>query len=329
MTDYLLGIGGSSTMMIRDTGGWVEFWFKTGPSTWNNDQWWSWAANGTSSRQKIRLLRGGNWQFFGSVWVGYDQDVRFTIEGAGLGWGTTDFWQHIQRSTVPQPPSLRSVTPISSSAFQVVFWDGPNGGSPITGRQIGWGSSSNGPSSTAWSDGDDPITGFSAGQRIYFWARTQNAQGWSAWSNRIDAQTWQAPPPPSSAIFTDIKQKSVGVNFPFTVRAGNPPNLEKQFKYGRDASGTVIDGTVNVDDTIEYLNNLDPGKTYYFWARARNAVGWGPWTPAASVVVLIAGSRVLVAGQWKRAVPYVKTGGIWKVAEPWVKDQGNWKRTAQ
>ena len=328
MPDYTLGIGGPNVMMIRDTGGWVEFWFKTGSSTWNNDQWWSWAANGTSSREKFRLLRGGNWQKFGAVFVSYDQDIRFTIEGAGLGWSTTNFWQHIQRSTVPQPPWLRSATPISSSAIQIVFWDGPNGGSPITARQIGWGASSSGPTYTAWSDGDDPITGFSAGQRVYFWARTQNALGWSGWSNRLEATTWQTPAAPAAATFVDVTQRSVGVNFPFTVRPGDPPNLEKQFKYGRDATGAVIDATVNVDETTEYLYNLDPGQTYYFWARARNSVGWGPWTSTASKVILIAGSRVLVAGQWKRAVPYVKVGGVWKVAEPWVKNQGVWRKTS-
>jgi hypothetical protein len=47
------------------------------------------------------------------------------------------------------------------------------------------------------------------------------------------------------------------------------------------------------------------------------------------MLVLIAGARVLVAGQWKRAVPYVKTDGTWKVAEPWVKNAGVWKKTAQ
>lgn len=329
MPDYTLGIGGPNVMMIRDTGGWVEFWFKTGSSTWNNDQWWSYAANGGGSRQKFRLVRGGGWQMFGSVYVGYDQDVRFTIEGAGLGWSTTDFWQHIQRSTVPQPPTLRSVTPISSSAINVVFTDNANGGSGITGRQIGWGTSSSGPTSTAWSDGDDPITGLSSGQRYYFWARVQNALGWSGWSNRLDAAPWQVPPAPAAAIFTEIKQRSVGVNFPFTVRSGNPPNLEKQFKYGRDPTGVVIDATVNVDETIEYLNNLDTGKTYYFWARARNSVGWGPWTSTASKVTLVAGALVFVSGQWKRAVPYVRVGGVWKVAEPWVKDQGVWKRTSR
>jgi hypothetical protein len=315
-------------MMIRDTGGWVEFWFKTGSSTWNNDQWWSWAANGTSSREKFRLLRGGNWQRFGAVFVSYDQDIRFTIEGSGLGWGTTNFWQHISRSTVPQQPSLRSVTPVSASAFQVVFWDQYNGGSAIVERQIGWGSSSNGPTSTAGSDGDDVIGGFSSGQRIYFWARVRNAVGWSGWSNRGEGVTWQVPPPPTAPTFYNITQRSVGVNFPFFIVSGNAPTLEKQIRYGKDPTGAVIAGTVTVDEIIEYVYSLDPGQTYYFWGRSRNSVGWGPWSPAYSLV-LLAGARVLVAGTWRRAIPYVRVGGVWKVAEPWIKDQGAWKRTSQ
>lgn len=328
MPDYTLGIGGPNVMMIRDTGGWVEFWFKTGSSTWNNDQWWSYAANGGGSREKIRLLRGGNWQKFGAVFVSYDQDVRFTIEGAGLGWATTDFWQHISRSTVPQPPNLWYVDAISDSAFHVGFGAGYDGGSPILEYQIGYGSSGSGPTATVGADGDDIVGGFYSGQRIYFWARARNALGWSGWSNRGEGVTWQVPPKSDPPTFYDISQKSVGVSFPFTYQGYGPYNEESEFRYGTDPTGTVIDGTFTFDTYVEYVYNLEPGQTYYFWGRARNPVGWGPWSDAFSVT-LIAGSRVLVAGQWKRAVPYVKSGGVWKVAEPWIRDAGVWKKTAQ
>jgi hypothetical protein len=329
VTDFTQYIGGSTTLMIRDLGGWVEFWVQTGYSTWNNDQQYSYGANGSGSGIKeFQMVRGGNWQFVESIWCGYDQDISFTLYGSGLGFPTGTIYAHIQRSTPPQPPSLRSATPISSSAIRVIFWDGPDGGSPITGRQIGWGSSSNGPSNTAWSDGDDPISGFSSGQRVYFWARTQNAQGWSGWSNRAEAVTWQVPAAPLQPTFYNVSQKSVGVSFPYLTRQSDPPTLEKQFRYGKDPTGVVIDGTITVDETTEYIYNLDPGQTYYFWGRARNSVGWGPWS-SAYPLTLIAGSRILVAGQWKRAVPYVRVGGVWKVAEPWVRNTGVWKKTSQ
>jgi hypothetical protein len=331
MADYTVGIGGGTTLMIRDLGGWVEFWMQTGSSTWNNDQQYSFSANGGySGVRKFRLLRGGYWQYVDAVWVGYDQTITFTVYGSGIGFPTYAFHQHIQRSTVPQPPTFTGFDAISSSAFRAHFYPNSDGGSPILEFQIGYGSSSNGPTSIETAPGSPKdIGGFYSGQRIYAWIRARNALGWSGWSGRGEATTWQVPAAPNSPSYYNVTQRSVGVQFTFTKRYNDPPNLEMQFKYGRDGSGVVIDGTVNVNETVEYLYNLDPGKVYYFWGRARNSVGWGPWSPTASMLVLIAGARVLVAGQWKRAVPYVKTDGTWKVAEPWVKNAGVWKKTAQ
>lgn len=331
MADYTVNISGSTTLMIRDTGGWVEFWIRTGASTWNNDQQYSFFANGSySGILKFRLLRGGSWQHVNSVWVGYDQTVTFTIYDAGIGFPTYAFHQHIQRSTVPQPPTMTGFDPISSSAFRCHFHANSDGGSPILEFQIGFGSSSNGPSSIVTAPGTPTdIGGFYSGQRIYAWVRARNALGWSNWSNRGESTTWQVPPAPNQAVFHNVTQRSVGVYFPPVKRSTDPPNLETQFKYGRNESISPIDDTVNVNEAVEYLYNLDPGKVYYFRGRVRNSVGWGPWSTNASVVILIAGARVLVVGTWKRAVPYVKTDGVWKVAEPWVKNAGVWKRTSQ
>lgn len=328
MPDYTRFIGGSTTLMIRDTGGWVEFWIQTGSQTWNNDQQYSFGANGVGSGiREFRLLRGGYWQHIDSVWVGYDQTISFTIYGSGLGFPTYTFEQHIQRSTVPQPPTLRSVTPISTTAFHVYFTGNSDGGSPVIEWQIGYGSSGGGPTAlVGWSDGTTDVGGFTSGQRVYFWARGRNARGWSGWSNRIEATTWQVPAAPGQAIFWNVTQTGVGVGYNFTSRSNDPPILEKQFRYGRDATGAVIDGIVNINEPAEYIFNLQPGGTYYFWARARNSVGWGPWS-ASTKLILIAGARVLVSGQWKRAVPYVNVGGVWKVAEPWIKNAGVWKKT--
>lgn len=326
MVDYHLPISASSTMMIRDLGGWVEFWFRTGPQTWNNDQWWSWAANGTSARSKFRLLRGGNWQHFGSVYVTYDQTIRFTIEGAGIGgWVTTHFYQHIQRTTVPAPPRMRSVAPISSSTFHVIFDGSYDGGSTVLEWQIGYGSSPNGPTSFVGSSGTSDVGGFSSGQKIYFWARGRNSLGWSGWSNRGEGTTWTVPSAPVSQGYSNLTQTSVTVAYFFGDRSNNAPVLETQVGYGTSPLAptdfeTDINGVTNLTD-------LDPGGTYYTWGRSRNSVGWGPWS-ARTEIILIAGARVLVGAQWKRAVPYVRVGGEWKVAEPWVRNAGTWKKTS-
>lgn len=331
MTDYIISISGSTQMMIRDNGGWVDFYIRTGSQTWNNDQQYSFGANGSGSGiRKFRLLRGGDWQYVDHVFITYDQTISWTIYDAGIGFPTATQTQHIQRSTVPQAPTLLTAGPYSATSFAITWRLNYDGGSAIVERQLGYGQSGNAPTNTTGISGDDEtVGGFSPGTTMYFWVRVRNAVGWSGWSNRLSATTWQTPPPPAAATFSSITQRSVGVKFPFTVRSGNPPNLEKQIKFGKDATGTVIDGTITADETIEYFSNLDTGKAYYFWARSRNSVGWGPWTPTASKVTLVAGARVLVVGQWKRAVPYVRVGGVWKVAEPWVKNQGTWKRTSQ
>lgn len=324
MTDYTLGIGGPNVMMIRDLGGVVEFWFKTGSSTWNNDQWWSWGANGTSSRQKFRLLRGGGWQLFGSVYVTYDQTIRFTIEGAGLGWATTDFYQHIQRTTVPSPPTMQSVTPISSSTLHVVFTGNYDGGSTVLEWQIGYGGSSTYPSFTVGSSGTSDVGGFSSGQRVYFWARARNALGWSDWSNRGEGVTWRVPDSPNPVVVTDITQTSMHTDF-IARGDGGPDFTDHQLGYGL-SSVAPTDFINNITGTND-LTNLDPGKTYYLWARSQNSVGWSAWSTRTRVN-LIAGARVLVGTEWKRAVPYVRVGGVWKVAEPWVKSAGIWRKTS-
>lgn len=328
MPDYTEYIGGSTTLMIRDTGGWVEFWVQTGPLTWNNQQPYSFYANDTFyGGRTFRMVRGGGWQYVDHVWIEYDQDIEFTLYDTGLGFPTHTFEQHIQRTTVPEPPTLTNVFPTSANAFIAQAEPNSDGGSPISVYEYGYGSSSSGPIDSIQSDDEVYIDGFTTGQKVYFWVRALNDLGWSDWSNRLEATTWQVPAAPKAPNFVDVKQKSVGVQYNFKVRPNDPSNLEKQFKYGRDATGVVIDATVNVDESIEYISNLDPGKTYYFWGRARNSVGWGSWSAVTSLN-LIAGARVLVSGTWRRAVPYVNVGGIWKVAEPWVKDQGNWKKTA-
>lgn len=325
MADYVVSISPSSQMMIRDTGGNVEFWFKTGSATWNNDQQWSFFANGGSSGVlEYRLVRGGHWQHFGTVYVGYNQTVNFTIYGAGIGFPTYSFDQFISRSTVPPPPTLLTANPVSTTQVHVTFQGNGDGGSPITGWQVGYGSSSAGPSATVPSGGNTVVGGFSSGQKVYFWSRGGNALGWSAWSNRLEATTWRIPDAPTPVVFSNITQISISTQFTDGFNGGTAV-LERQLGYGLNPTTPAV--LVNSPSGINHLSDLQPGGTYYFWARERNSVGWGPWS-ARSHTNLIAGARVLVGTEWKRAVPYVRVSGEWKVARPWVRHEGVWKETS-
>jgi hypothetical protein len=327
MVDYEHGIGGPNVMMIRDTGSWVEFYFKTGPQTWNNDQWWSWSANGTGNRQKFRLLKGGNFQRLGAVQITYDQNVSFTIEGAGLGWNTSTFIQHISRATVPAPPTMLSAYPISTTAIHVTFVGNWDGGSPVTAWEIGYGQSSAGPVYTIPSDGTTDVVGFTTGAHWYFWARGLNALGWSAWSNRVEASTWLAPRVPGPPVVLNKTQTSVDLVYVYAVGSNDPPILERQIGYGLDSDvPTDIRSDLEFGVLYNHLTGLNAGGTYYSWSRSRNAAGWSAWS-IRTRIDLIAGARVLVGTEWKRAVPYVRVAGVWKVAEPWVKNTGTWRKT--
>jgi hypothetical protein len=326
MADYTRDIGGNTTMLIRDTGGNVEFWIRTGASTWNNEQQWSFHANGGESGiRKFRMLRGGNWQKFGEVHVGYDQSVRFTIYNSGLGFPTYDFWQHIARSTVPGAPHIHQTYAISSAYIHVEFVGTHDGGSPVVEWQLGYGGNPNGPEAYGGSGGISDIGPFNPGTRVYFWARGLNAVGWSPWSNRTEATTWRVPDAPNPISFTAVTQKTTRTSFVDNFNGGTTV-VERQIGYGKDPNTPVSFAAVD-SSGINTIGNLDPGRVYYFWGRSRNSVGWGAWSQR-SQLTLIAGSRIFTGNQWRRAVPYVKVNGVWKVVRPWVRNAGIWKETS-
>jgi hypothetical protein len=98
------------------------------------------------------------------------------------------------------------------------------------------------------------------------------------------------------------------------------------YEIGYSATAWVVDGATVTATSPQTVTGLTPGTAYNFWVRAKNSVGWGPWSAAAKITT-IAGGYVKVGTVWKLAVPYVNVGGVWKLAEPWTKSVGVWKRT--
>lgn len=325
MTDYDQFIGGSTTLRIRDTGSNVEFWIRTGPQTYNYQQPWNGRINNSElGPRTFRMLTGGQWQYIDAWRIDYDQDVRFTIVNSGLGFPTYDFWQHITRTTPPGPPSLYAADAVSSTHIRVKFHDGYDGGSAIVERQVGYGTNPNNVQNFWDAPSRDVTIGpFNPGTKVYFWARARNAIGWGEWSNRGEDTTFRNPNAPYPVTFTDVAQRSVRTKF--EDRSGGEV-LERQIGYGLDANTPAL--FANDISGENFVTGLDAAKTYYFWARTRNSVGWSAWSDR-SQVTLIAGARVMYGGVWKRAIPYVRVGGVWKVARPWVKTAGEWKESSQ
>lgn len=228
-------------------------------------------------------------------------------------------------ATVPPRPTLLSATPLSSTTIRVIFEGNGDGGSVILAWQIGFGTHTTTPQGYVDSDGNTVLGSFYPGQRVYFWARGRNAVGWGPWSNRGSATTWNVPSAPLIPAVQERTQTSV------MLRQADPNNngtpiLERQLGYSQD-SGAATHMVSVPSHGFTNLTGLVPGGKYYFWARARNAVGWGPWS-ARTQTDLIAGARVRQGSAWKRAVPYVRVNGVWRVARPWVKQAGVWKETS-
>lgn len=328
MADYTKTTGVNGKMMIRDTGGDVEFWFKAGYSSdWWNGMPFNWTANGSTTKKTINYPTGANWYKVGEVRVTSSQTVTFRLleksSASGIG-GPTSFPQYIKRDTIPSKPSTPNISNITANSVHVTFSDGANGGDPINARQIGYGTSSTSVQNTVSSDRSKTISGLSSGTTYYFWARTRNSEGWSSWSGRASAKTLRGPGAPSAPLLSSVRATSVDVAF--SAPSDNGGSTITGYQIGYSATKWVVDGTIISATSPQVVTGLDPGTVYYFWVRARNAVGWGAWS-AARTTRTVAGAYVKVGAVTKLAIPYVRVGGVWKVAEPWIKHVGVWKRT--
>lgn len=318
MVDYLQDIQ-NGTMMIRDTGGDVQFWFKTGSSTFNNEQNWGYSADTIGYQEfEYRMARGGNWQMFGAVYIGSRQNVRFRIVGEGLGWPTTDFTVFIERARQPDPPQTPYLVDVRSDALRVAFNYNYDGGLPIVEARLWY--SYDGQARYITGGRDAWVYGLAQKTYYSFWGEVRNDRGWSGLGPGTSFRTIgvpDIPPPPDVTAISPTQTRGGFSGFPWD---GGTPVREWQIGWGTDPnypqytqSGTSAD-----------FDNLLLARQYYFWARGRNDVGWGPWS-ARKDVLLPAGAYVQVAGAWRRAVPWVRVNGVWKITRPFVKDNGIWR----
>lgn len=247
---------------------------------------------------------------------------RFNPSSAGGG-GTRTVSGSFALPTIPRisnPPTLTLSNVTSTSVF-VTMHDG-GGGAPITSRTIAYGTSPTSVHSYIASDGTTTISGLTPGTTYYFWGYTTNSAGNTSLGPRVSATTLRTPSPPAAPTITSITMTSVVVNF-------TPPNNGGSaitgYQVGYSTSSTGPSTTVS-GNSPRSITGLQPGTTYYFWVRAQNSVGLGPWS-AATTAQTVAGVMVKVGTEWKIAVPYVRVGGVWVIAQPWVRVAGVWKES--
>ncbi len=327
MTDWTKETGVGGTLLIRDLGSTVEFWFQAGhPSDWINGLKFSYTVDGGTTNKTINYPTGADWYKVGSDTATYNQTVTFKLVSdtsiAGIG-GPTTFTHTVTRASVPGAPGTPAISGVKATSVVVTFKDGSNGGDSIDARQIGV-------STTAYevdgyevsSDGSTTISGLTAGKTYYFWARTHNSVGWGPWSGRASAKTQQVPTAPQAPLLSSVTASTVDVSF-YPNSDGGSPITAWQIGWGTSSSAPTSSVSAK---SPQVLSGLTPGTTYYIFARAQNSVGWSAWSKP-TMMITVAGAYILVGSTWKLAIPYVNVGGTWKMAEVWGRSAGTWSRT--
>lgn len=155
-------------------------------------------------------------------------------------------------------------------------------------------------------------------------ANLGSASANTGWRSLPHIQTARVPDAPTPAGFSDITQNAIRYHFQGHYDGGSP--IREWQALWQDATANGPQHSYWSNGSTLLGPGLAPGRTYNFWSRGRNDIGWGPWS-AVSSARTIAGARVKHEGQWREAVPYVKHNGAWKLAQPYSKINGIWRRS--
>lgn len=316
-------------MQIKDLGDIVEFWLNAGnSSTFNHQLPWGYTVNGvTNNNREYDYKAGAGWEKIGSWGVTTDQTVTFRLGDTGTSGfgGPTSFSVAIKRASAPGPPGAVAFSSLTGTSVAVTFAAADNNGATIDAYQVVYSKTSTITNATyVASDRSSTITGLSPGTTYWFWTRAHNSEGWGSYSASRSITTYKVPEAPNSVVITNVTQSSAHINFQGKGEGGTPV-VEWQMAYNTVNSTTGATAVTWASGGKD-ITNLKPGTTYYFWARGRNSVGWGPYSPVTTAKTL-AGVRINVNGAWVMAVPYVNVGGVWKIARPWARVAGFWRET--
>lgn len=315
--------------MIRDNGTTVSFLINShNESTYVESLPWGYTLNGvTNNNRETRYSAGAGWVTLGTWTVSSDQTVTFRLFDtgtSGLG-GPTTLSVDIDRASVPSKAAAPSISNITADSMRVKWTPGSANGSAIIEYQVARNTANALSNATVFPnrDTDETFTGLAQGVTYYWWVRTRNAKGYSLWSNPTAATTIKAGAAPYQPIVSDASQTGFTASFTDGNNNGSAV-VQRQLAYN----------TVNDPATATHVNYsgvmvvtaLQPATTYYVWGRVRNAAGWGPYSPVATIRT-IAGAWVNVNGVWREAIPYVKSVGVWKLARPWCREAGVWKES--
>lgn len=113
-------------------------------------------------------------------------------------------------------------------------------------------------------------------QRVYFRIAATGTSGFGGPTEHwADINRTSSPPAPSQPETHDPTSTSIRVTFN-TNGDGGTPIREMQIGVGTNFNDVLWTVPSSGNTTV---TGLTPGTTYYFWARARNDIGWSGWSP--------------------------------------------------
>lgn len=239
------------------------------------------------------------------------------------GWGP---WSNpvsfYTSSTTPDAPGGPTLAAVSQTTAAISWTNPADGGSSLLGFHIqvdddpGFSSPHMDITSSA---GPVGVNGLAVNATYYARVRTWNANGYSGWSSTLTFKTSPGvPSAPAAPTFTGVTGVSGIMNW--TTPGNNGAAVDGFYIQMDDDpafASPVVDGTTGANVFLWQANGLIPNRVYYARVRAKNSVGYGPYS-AVSSFRTSAGLYLSVGGVNKDALLYVSVGGVPKLAEVYV-----------
>jgi hypothetical protein len=199
MVDYTKGTGNGGTMLIRDLGLQVQFHLQAGLSaTFVGSPGFRWDryiggwVGGTNWAGRVANYSNREWRHVASYDIGTTQDIAFKIDYTGTeGFGgPTEFWQRINRATVPGAPTGLVLSLATATRLGISYSRGGNGGSAILQDRATWYEINGSSNPIIWTDDNcvgytDPQDGVAGPvlkpyTEYHVYIQSRNAVGWGA-----------------------------------------------------------------------------------------------------------------------------------------------------
>lgn len=177
-----------------------------------------------------------------------------------------------------------------STNYNVEFWINSNNSSTFSDH-IPWSYVDNGVPSASFSYNYPAGAGWRRVGVYNHWSSGQvdfklGATGTSGFGGPTTLSVYlnraTVPPAPSAVRFTNVTSTSLTATFD---SQGDGGSVIYVWQIGWGLSWFAPENVVDTTTTRNFTG-LNPGTTYYFWARGVNAIGTGPWSPIASVTTL-------------------------------------------